>query len=485
MTCAQVYIGENMGITGFIIVLAIAILCLVLLMLKADLHPIMALFIVSLGMGMALGFGITGTLEQINTGFGNTLQDIGLAIILGSTIAMAIQDTGAAKSIANFFIRLLKGKNLELAPALTGFIISIPVFSDISMILTAPIANMISKRKNMSMSTVTAFTQLGLNLTHAVVPPTPGILAVSILLGANLGLTIFWSTIVAFGAFIVTWILTKKWTEKEYIPPRADMCEGIDAATSDNIEELIVKDKGLPGTLVSFLPILIPVGLMAAGSVAQLFVSEDSSIYGFLGIISDKVVALALGALSNVFVGYRYRKNVLEANKKIHHDEDCGIRSIVLNKWVARGVAASLLPLLITGMGGSFSSIIKAAPQLVLLKDSLGTMMANGRLMAVIVPWLIGAIMMTAVGSMTTAGMTAAAIMAALGESAVSPIITTIAIGVGTMMVDHVNDSGFWTTCQFFNLNIKQGFKYITFINLVSSLAGLIIILAIAMTGIV
>lgn len=474
-----------MEITGFILILAIAILCLVLLMLKADLHPIMALFIVSLGMGIALGYGITGTLEQINTGFGNTLQDIGLAIILGSTIAMAIQDTGAAKSIANFFIRLLRGKNLELAPALTGFIISIPVFSDISMILTAPIANMISKRKNMSMSTVTAFTQLGLNLTHAMVPPTPGILAVSILLGANLGLTIFWSTLVAFGAFIITWLLTRKWTEKEYISPRADMCEGIEAAKSDNIDELIVKEAGLPGTLISFMPILIPVGLMAVGSLVQLFVPESSAVYRFFGIVSDKVVALALGALSNVFVGYRYKKNVLTANQRIHHDEDSGIRSIILNKWVARGVAASLLPLLITGMGGSFSAIIKAAPQLVLLKDSLGTMMADGKVMAVVVPWLIGAVMMSAVGSMTTAGMTAAAIMAALGESAVSPIITTIAIGAGTMMIDHVNDSGFWTTCQFFNLNIKQGFKYITFINAVSSIAGLILVLAIAMIGIV
>lgn len=179
-----------MGLGGFLAVIAVSIILLLVLMIKVDLHPILSLFVVAFFAGLVLNMGIAGTLEQINAGFGSTLQDIALAIILGSTIAMAIQDTGAAKSISNFFIKLLRGKNLELAPALTGFLISIPIFSDISMILTAPIANVIAKRKKMSMSTVTAYTQLGLNLTHAMVPPTPGILAVTLLLGANLGMMI-------------------------------------------------------------------------------------------------------------------------------------------------------------------------------------------------------------------------------------------------------------------------------------------------------
>lgn len=136
-------------------------------------------------------------------------------------------------------------------------------------------------------------------------------------------------------------------------------------------------------------------------------------------------------------------------------------------------------------MGGAFSSIIKTAPQIQLLKDALGGAMASGTFMAVFIPYIIGVIMMTAVGSMTTAGMTSAAIMAAMGQTAVSPLVTCIAIGIGTMMIDHVNDSGFWTTCQFFNLNVKQGVKYITVINAVSSITGFIVLTLIAMTGII
>ena len=85
---------------------------------------------------------------------------------------MAIEDTGAAKAIANFFIKLFRGKNMELAPALTAFIMSIPVFGDITMVLTAH-CSMLSKRKHISMSTMASFTGLGLFLTHGLVPPTP------------------------------------------------------------------------------------------------------------------------------------------------------------------------------------------------------------------------------------------------------------------------------------------------------------------------
>lgn len=277
----------------------------------------------------------------------------------------------------------------------------------------------------------------------------------------------------------------KKWTTKEYILPRADISDDIEEAKSNDINELIVHEKGLPNAFIALLPILITVALMSIGSVIQLKAAESSAMYNFAGIISDKVVALSLGAISNVIIGYIYKENILKANKEIHHDEDCKFHSIVLNKWVARGVAASLLPLLITGMGGAFRSIIKTALQIQLLKDALGGAMASGTFMAVFIPYIIGVIMMTAVGSMTTAGMTSAAIMAAMGQTAVSPLVTCIAIGIGTMMIDHVNDSGFWTTCQFFNLNVKQGVKYITVINAVSSIAGFIVLTLIAMTGII
>ena len=185
-----------MSATGFLILLIVTIALLMVLIMKVKLHPTFALFASALFMGVVLGrfepegFSFTEVLSLITSGFGGTLGSMGIPIMLGAILAMGVQDTGAAKAIANFFIKLFRGKNLELAPALTAYIVSIPVFGDITTILTSNIANVLSKRKHISMGKMAAFTQTGLNLTHAMVPPTPGILAVSILLGADLGLVI-------------------------------------------------------------------------------------------------------------------------------------------------------------------------------------------------------------------------------------------------------------------------------------------------------
>ena len=204
--------------------LVIAIVVLMLLMTKVKLNPVMSLFVVALAFGVVLGvFGtegytFMGTLNMITTGFGSTLGSLGMPIILGAVLAMGVQDTGAAKSIANFFIRLFKGKNLELAPSLTAYVVSIPVFGDITTILCSNIANVLGKRKHISMSTMASFTQTGLNLTHAMVPPTPGILAVSVALAADLGLVISWGILVTIITFFATWLILRGWAAKERSP---------------------------------------------------------------------------------------------------------------------------------------------------------------------------------------------------------------------------------------------------------------------------
>ena len=159
-----------MSATGFLVLLIVSIAILMVLIMKVKLHPTFALFISALFMGLVLGrfeaegFGFTDILTTITGGFGGTLGSMGIPIMLGAILAMGVQDTGAAKAIANSFIKLFRGKNLELAPALTAYIVSIPVFGDITTILTSNIANVLSKRKHISMGKMAAFTQTGLNL---------------------------------------------------------------------------------------------------------------------------------------------------------------------------------------------------------------------------------------------------------------------------------------------------------------------------------
>ena len=475
-----------MSATGFLILLIVTIALLMVLIMKVKLHPTFALFTSALFMGLVLGrfetegFSFTEVLNLITSGFGSTLGSMGIPIMLGAILAMGVQDTGAAKSIANFFIKLFRGKNLELAPSLTAYIVSIPVFGDITTILTSNIANVLSKRKHISMGKMAAFTQTGLNLTHAMVPPTPGILAVSILLGADLGLVIGWGVVISLIAFLLTWLVLRKWTDKEFIEPVPEVVSEIEETSSNDVKDILITGDDIPGTFASFLTILIPVVLIAGSSFLKMAVTEDSALYGWANIFGDKIVALGLGVIYTMLLGAFHKASVRKSNKDVSgNDPEC-FREVVLNSWIARGLAVALPALLITGMGGALASVIKAAPA---INDLAGLIEQSG-VPGLLIPFLIGAIMFTAVGSMTTGGMTAAGVVGPMmGALGLTPVATVLAIGAGTMIFNHVNNSGFWVISRFFNLDLKQGLKYITLPDAVSGVFCFVLICAAAAVG--
>lgn len=405
----------------FILILVVAIAALVLMIVKAKMHPVLALFIAALGTGIALGYGVTGSVDYISNGFGGTLGSVGITIILGAIISMAIEDTGAAKVIANFFIKLFRGKRMELAPALTAFIMSIPVFGDITMVLTAPIASMLSKRKHISMSTMASFTGLGLFLTHGLVPPTPGILAIALMFGSDLGMTIVWGLVISFVGFFGTYFLLRKWTEKEWIEPDPEFVRGMEETDSDSEDDILIKDSGLPHTGEGFLPLLLPVLLISVSSFAQMYAAEGSAIYTICTTIGNKVIALSIGLLYSFYLGYKQRKMVLGVYADTYNEPKAKLGEVMLNKWVARGLVVCLSPLLITAMGGAFGNVLKNSPAL----EPLSKLIADSPIPAILVPWAIAAIMMTSVGSMTTAGMTAAAIVLPMEVNTASVFLAT------------------------------------------------------------
>lgn len=455
----------------FLVILAIAITFLMLMIMKVKMHPVLALFFTAMGLGLAFGNSLIETVNMINTGFGGTLKGIGVTIILGSILAMGIQDTGAATSICNFFTRLFRGKALELAPALTAFVVSIPVFGDITMVLTAPIASILSRRKQISMSTMSSFIGMGLALTHGLVPPTPGILAIALMYGADLGLTIFWGTIISLIAFFGTWLVLRAWTAKEWIEPREDFVEGVEPAKSDKVEDIIIHEPGLPSAFMSLLPVIIPVVLITFASFAKVYMKDGGATLTFFTSVGDRVIALLLGVVFTVILGYYKAEKVKAHHLRTTGDKDTPLRAIIWGTWISRGLVVALLPLLITAMGGSMGGILKTVE----VVKELGAMVAETSLLPILIPFFTASILMTAIGSMTTAGLTAAAIILPMMDSlGLSPVAATLSIGCGTMVFSHLNDSGFWIMTQFFNLSTVQGVKYLTIPRATGGVIGII-----------
>lgn len=471
----------------FLIMLIAAIIILTVLTLKVKMHPVMVLFLTATFCGLASGKGLVDTFSSITSYFGSTLGSIGVMIIFGAVIAAGIGDTGAATSMVNFFIRKFKGKHLELAPALTGFIMSIPVFGDIAIILNAPISAILAKRKKMSMTQVAPFVNLGLTLTHGLVPPTPGVLAVSVLLGADIGTVILWGLVCSIISFVVCYlILSPIYAKSEYIEPLAAYTEGIEpVAETASVEELMIKEDNIPNAGTSFLPLLLPALMIAIGSVGKLAVGEGTAAYTIFNTFGNTVLALFCGIVAvGILVFGRKDKVVAKANADGGGCALTGQSSwfeIVMNNWVGRALTIAISALLITAMGGAMGGILRENEAI----QTIGNAIASTNFPAILVPFLLAAILMTVCGSMTTASMTAAGLMAGLIPIlGMSPAAATLAIGAGSMVGWHVNNSGFWIFTSLYGFDTKQGLKYFTTTNAMGGIAAFAVLVVLNLLGV-
>lgn len=253
----------------FVLAIVISIVVLVVLIVKFNVHPVISLFASGMLAGTILGNDLVTSITAIANGFGSTLTSIGMTIIFGAIIACAVRDSGAAKSMVNFFIRLFRGKNLELSTGLAAYIMSIPVFGDVTMVLISPLTAIISKRQHKPMGLMSSMTILSLNLTHSMVPPTPGILAVAVLLGADLGRVIIWGIVCSFIAYILTWLLMRKWAAKDAFEPKPEYVEGVEEVNSNDYRDFLIKEDNLPSVLFAMSPILAPVILIALSFLCE------------------------------------------------------------------------------------------------------------------------------------------------------------------------------------------------------------------------
>lgn len=157
-----------------IIGLLIGITILVFLILKTKIHTFLALIISAAVTGIVGGMPSSKVLDSITQGFGGTLGSIGIIIGFGVMMGQIFEVSGAAERMAKTFIKALGKKREELALAITGFLVSIPIFCDSGFIILAPLAKAISRKTKKSVVGLGASLGLGLVITHSLVPPTPG-----------------------------------------------------------------------------------------------------------------------------------------------------------------------------------------------------------------------------------------------------------------------------------------------------------------------
>lgn len=424
-------------------IIFVAVVAMIIAISKYKQHPFLVMILVSIFVGAASGMPIAKIVSTIKNGFGGILSSIGIVIVAGTIIGTILEKTGAALVMANTILKIVGKARSVATMAITGYITGIPVFCDSGFVILSPIARALADRSKLSLAVMGTALSSGLYATHCLVPPTPGPIAMAGTLHADLGLVIMVGLIVSIPATISGLIYAKKVASKFDIPANPEF----------TVEELMEKYGKLPGVVHSFAPIMLPIILIAIKSIAD-FPSKPfgaGAVRDFASFIGDPVIALILG--------------IFLAMSLIPESEKDNVFA-----WMSDGVQNSASILVITGAGGSFGAILKTLP----LAESLSSALLSLSV-GVFLPFIISALLKTAMGASTVAMIVTSAMVAplmpSLGfESEMGKALVIMAIGAGSMCVSHANDSYFWVVSQFSDMDTNIAYKCQTGVTLVEGL---------------
>jgi len=428
-----------------LISLVFIIFLIVIATTKFKIHPFLSLLFAALIMGFISGMDSSDIIKKMTEGFGKTLSNIGIIIAFGTIIGAYLEKSGGAIQIARSVLKTIGEKKSALAMNLTGFFVSIPVFCDSGFVILSPLNKALSKKSGIPLVVFAISLAAGLYATHVFVPPTPGPLAAAAALKADLGLVILLGLIVALPVSLTGYFWAK------FIGKKANLVE----KDKIKIEE---EPKKLPGNIVSFAPILVPIILIALKSMADYPTQPFGSnlLYQILIFIGNPVISLLIGVL----LAFALKQNTIDS----HFD------------WIAKGLKEAGVIIFITGAGGAFGTILRAGG----IGDIIGSSLSDFQV-GILLPFILAAVLKSAQGSSTVAIITTAAIISPLLEplglsSEISKALTVLAIGAGAMTVSHLNDSYFWVVAQFSDMDTATALKSHTMATLLQGMTGITIV---------
>ncbi len=431
-----------------VILIIIGLLVVLGGILVLRLHPILALLMGALIVGLltppellqtyAVSQGLSenqmkGLLNQslgqrIGIAFGDSCAKIGLLIALASIVGKCLLDSGAAERIVRSMLQLFGQRKAPAAYMISSFVLAIPIFFDTVFYLMIPLARAMGVRNQKIYALCVMAIIAGGTMAHSLVPPTPGPLFVAGAFNVSIGLMIIMGTIVGLVCSI-TGLAYGTWLNKRQdIPLRS---------TGDaTINELKAwQDKNtsqLPSFFMSILPILLPVVLIAGKTIIESMDRQvPESIQSFFNQAGEPVIALFFAVIiSLAMLARQYSYRLKELTKPIE-----------------QAIYSAGTIILITATGGSFGAMLQQTA----IGPWLTHVMPDYQLAVLPVAFLITAVIRTAQGSATVAMITAAGMLTALntpGALSFNAVYIAIAIGCGSKLFPWMNDSGFWIICK-------------------------------------
>jgi gluconate:H+ symporter, GntP family len=405
-------------------------------------HAFISLTVASLFLALMAGLSLDKIVTAYETGIGEVLGHLVGILALGTILGKMLSESGVGLQIGNFFVRIFGVKRLPWAMLLSGFIIGIPIFFEVGILILLPLVISLHKTTKQNILLIALPVIASLSIVDGLVPPRPGALAAISIYDANLGLVLLYSLVIALVAAVIAGPLFAKWVYKRVVPEKEPELIRIDTDA-----------KELPSSGMSFFIVLLPVILMIFAAIAP-YVQLPESLQKFFALLGNPVIALLIA----VFAAYYF----------------LGFRKGMDRDLITKFTEESLLPVgsivLIIGAGGGFKQILIESG----VGVTMGSMSENLSLSPLVMAFVIASLIRIATGSATVALTTAAGIVSPIIEhlSSVNLELLVIATGAGSMMFSHVNDPGFWMVKEYLGLTVTETFKTLTVLETILSLTA-------------
>jgi len=427
-----------------LVIVILGIVLLFLLIARLKLNPFITFIIVSLFVGIAQGINPVLVVDSIQEGIGSILGFLVLILGLGAMLGKLVADSGAAQRITMELVDKFGKKNIQWAVVLTGFIVGIPMFYSVGFVILIPLVFTIAAATGLPLLYVGMPMLASLSVTHGYLPPHPAPTAIAATFNADIGKTLLYGIIVAIPAIIVGGPLLSRTMKHINATPLKEF-----------VNPTILKEEEMPSTGISIFTALLPVILIALAALAELLLPNGTALKKIIVFIGNPVIAMLISVLVAIYtLGLARGKKMTEVMDS-----------------VASAITGITMVLLIIAGAGALKQVLVDSG----VSEYIGDMLKGSAISPLILAWLIATVIRVCVGSATVAGLTAAGIVLPMATGAnVSPELMVLAIGSGSLMLSHVNDSGFWLFKQYFNLSVKDTLKTWTVMETTVGVMGLV-----------
>jgi GntP family gluconate:H+ symporter len=453
---------SDLDIKLLLIALVSVLLLVGLIVSRVRMHPLWALLVVSLGVGLATGMGLGDIVKNITNGAGKTLGAVGVVIALGAMLGKILADAGITEQIASAILRHASDRVIPWAMTLVAFIVGIPMFFEVGLVVMLPlIFSLARKLEGHERFKGSAYVYVGvpviaaLAAMHGMVPPHPGPLTAIATLKTTVGPTMLYGFIAALPAMVLAGPLYGT-----FIAPR--MTTRPEQALLDQFT--ITKPAegtggNRPGVGLGVFAALLPALLMLVHALSETFLSKGSSAAHVAAFVGDPLIAMLLGVLFAAITLVLVRGGDAEQ-----------LRS---------AMGASLKPIagimLIIAGGGAFQQVLTSAK----VGDAIVDLTQHFAFPPLVLGWLIAMLLSVSTGSATVGIVGAAGLLAPLAgaDPSLNLPLLALSIGSGSLFFNYANHAGFWLVKESFGMSMGEATKTITMVQSVVAVVGLLMVL--------